>query len=525
MTRRLLLLSAALVAAACTNAGENLGLPALPQGTIAARVYLDRDGSQSFTTGDTTFAGIRVALFAAGGRDTLAVVSTDTAGIAIFDTLAVGSYRIALDPGSLGDSIGLVAGDTGSTRIVADSGGTARLIRIGFPEVSIAQLRTMPAGKRVFVRGVVESPLEAFPDSSTFLSDPTGFLRITHSRSRVTRGGNNIGDSVLVLGTTDSSSGQAVLGSGLIGTLGLANLPIAVPVTVSQAVNAEGGKLDAALVALDSVVIVDTMAVGPDFEVKVADPDDTTVTAAVVIDSVLHITHSVWIHDLPVSIHGVLVPTGSGSWVIKPRLPSDITLGTFPEVTISQLRSMPAGKRVFVRGVIESPFEAFHDSSTFLTDPTGHLRITHSRSQVVRGLNNIGDSVLVLGITDSVANEPVLDSGVVGTLGLANFPVPVPVTVTQAINAENGSLDAALVTLTGAVIADTMTASPDFKLVVADTANSAIKVGVVIDTLLNIAHGVWAPGLHITLRGVLVPVGDGTWVIKPRTGSDITLSN
>ncbi len=525
MTRRLLLLSAAFVAVACSNAGENLGLPSLPTGTIATRVYFDRDGSQTFTTGDTTVAGIRVAIFAAGGRDTLAVASTDTAGIVIFDTLPVGSYRVALDPHSLGDSIGLVAGDTGFTRIVADSGGVARLIRIGFPEVTLQQLRTMPAGRRVFVRGTVESPLEAFHDSSTFLSDRTGYLRITHSRSRVTRGGNNIGDSVLVLGTTDSSLGQPVLGAGLIGTLGLANLPIPVPVTVAQASDAEGGTLDAALVTLDSAVIVDTMAVGPDFQVTVADPNNAAATAGILIDSTLHVAHSVWVHALPISIKGVLMPTGNGTWVVKPRFQGDITLGNFPEVTISQLRALPAGKHVYVRGVIESPFEAFHDSSTFISDATGHLRITHSHTQVVRGINNVGDSVLVLGITGSLANEPVLDSGVVGTLGLANFPVPVDVSVPEAISANGGTLDAALVKLSGGVIIDTMSASPDFELRVADTANPAITVGVVIDTLLRISPAVWAPNLHITLVGVLVPVGDGTWVIKPRLPADILLSN
>ncbi len=131
MMRRLLLLSAALAGAACSNAGENLGLPALRQGTIATRVYLDRDGSQSFTTGDTTFAGIRVALFSAGGRDTLAVVPTDTSGIAIFDTLAVGTYRVAsirtrwAIPSAWWRAIPVPSGSSPTPAVRRDSSGSA----------------------------------------------------------------------------------------------------------------------------------------------------------------------------------------------------------------------------------------------------------------------------------------------------------------------------------------------------------------------------------------------------------------
>jgi hypothetical protein len=322
---RLAILAAAGLVA-CSNAGDNLQLPALPQRVISTRVYLDRDGSRSLTTGDTTWAGIRVALFAAGGSDTLRVVATDTAGVAIFDTLPIGTYRINVDRKSLGDSIGLVAGDTGAVRIVADSAGAARLIRVGYPELTIRQARALPAGQHIFIRGVVLSPLQVFHDSSTFLSDPTGFMRVTHSRHRPGRSGNNVGDSVLVLGTSGASEQQPVLVGGLIGDLGISNLPVAVPVSITQVVDAEGGSLDAALVSLSGTVIVDTAASGSGFLLTVADPADSTKTAGVLIDSLLNIPHGVWAHGLHLSAYGVLVPLGDGTWVVKPRFVTDITL-------------------------------------------------------------------------------------------------------------------------------------------------------------------------------------------------------
>ena len=52
----------ATLVAGCDNAGEGLGLPVLPEGTIGVGLYFDRDGSQTQTAGDTVFAGARVSL-------------------------------------------------------------------------------------------------------------------------------------------------------------------------------------------------------------------------------------------------------------------------------------------------------------------------------------------------------------------------------------------------------------------------------------------------------------------------------
>ncbi|MBK9550374.1 MAG: hypothetical protein IPO52_15035 [Gemmatimonadetes bacterium] len=166
----------ALLLAGCGNAGESLTFPALPEGGIAVSFYLDRDATGTYTTNDTTMAGVRVALLAANGVDTIQTVLSSATGVAIFGPVPIGRYRVVVDRAALGDSIGVVVGDTGTITILArqDSNTATRLVRLGFEEVTVAQARALPAGRRVIVRGIVLSPMQAFRDSTMFLQDVTG---------------------------------------------------------------------------------------------------------------------------------------------------------------------------------------------------------------------------------------------------------------------------------------------------------------------------------------------------------------
>ena len=108
------------------------------------------------------------------------------------------------------------------------------------------------------------------------------------------------------------------------------------------------------------------------------------------------------------------------------------------------------------------------------------------------------------------------------TAGLA--PSPQLVSVADARTAKGDTLDAALVQLSNVVIVDTMAATPDFQLTVADDSDSTSTITVVLDQKLNAPHGVFIPGHTTTLTGVLVPVGDGTWLLKPRVATDVVLN-
>jgi hypothetical protein len=322
------LLLALIAAAACTNAGETLTLPPLAIGAIGVGVFFDRDGSLTQTSLDTIVAGVRVALLAPTGQDTLRIATTNANGIAAFDSVPIGSYRLVVDRRALADSVGVVAGDTGVVRLIAstDSIQSSRVIRLGYLEVSLAAARLLPSGRRVLVRGKVVAPLQDFRDSTAFLLDTSGTLRVTDARPRFGGNGNAIGDSVLVLGTTAQQAGQGVLSGGLFLTYGPGLAPLPQVVTVADAINANGGALDAALVQLTGIVIRDTVSSGPDFIVKVADPATPAVTVTVLIDQLLGAPRSLFPPGRTGTLRGVLVPQGDGTWVLKPRGPLDIIL-------------------------------------------------------------------------------------------------------------------------------------------------------------------------------------------------------
>lgn len=326
-TRLFATITLSMVLAACSNAGEKLTYPPLPNGTLAVAVYLDRDGSQSLTSEDTVFHGARVTLSVAGSPDSMTSATTDDFGVAYFNPVPIGTYHVGIARSLLGDSIAVVAGDTGSFRVDAKTPSPTRLIRLGFQEATIAQARSMLPGRRVFIRGIVLSPLQAFRDSSAFVWDPTGTIRITRARHRPGRTGNNPGDSVLVLGTTGSDLGQPVLQAGLFGTLAAAAPRSPVEVTVAEARTAKGGSLDAALVQISGAVIADTAAADPDFLVQVASAQNPEELARVLLDQLLAAPRNIFTPARGITVRGVLVPVGDGTWQLKPRTGFDITLG------------------------------------------------------------------------------------------------------------------------------------------------------------------------------------------------------
>ena len=319
----------ALLLAGCGNAGESLTFPTLPEGGIAVSFYLDRDATGTYSTNDTTMAGVRVALLAANGVDTIQTVLSSATGVAIFGPVPIGRYRVVVDRAALGDSIGVVVGDTGTITILAraDSNTANRLVRLGYEEVSVTGVKALPAGRRVIVRGIVVSPMQAFSDSSMFLQDATGALRVTSARHWPGRNGNNIGDSVAVLGTTGASLGRPVLLAGRVSSLGLGSAPAPQLVTVAEVRTAKGGTLDAALVQVTNAKVVDTAKVALDLRVTFSEAADDADRATALFDQLLQAPATIFTAGRTITVRGVLVPRGDGTWSVKPRNATDLTLG------------------------------------------------------------------------------------------------------------------------------------------------------------------------------------------------------
>lgn len=312
-----------LVAAACTNDGADLGFGPLPAYTVSVGVYLDRDGSKTLTGLDTVYQGARVALFIRGSSDTFRVGITDVRGLLRINNVPLGQYRVAIVPRSIGDSLEVQKVDSDSLRIEISDSVTPVLARVGYPEVSIRAARGLAAGKRVFLRGIVLAGVQSFRDTTSHLSDSSGYLRLTRVALRGGLTGNTPGDSVSVLGVTGSRAGQPTLDLSVISRFGTRPPPIPLPLGTGIAANAQNGALDAGLVQITGAVISDTVTVAPDFKVTVS---DGTGSLEMILDGNLPFPRTQFRPGRSMSATGVLVPNGVGGWYFKPRQLGDVGL-------------------------------------------------------------------------------------------------------------------------------------------------------------------------------------------------------
>jgi hypothetical protein len=315
---------AAVFAAACSNAGSDFGLSVNTINVVTVGVYLDRDGSRTLSLPiDTAFANARVALVVAGSSDTLKAVSTNSLGIAQFNGVPLGQYRVVVVPSSIGDSIEVQQILPEDITVSATDTNAVVLVRLGYPEVSIREARTLPVGRRVFIRGIVLAGVQSFRDTTSHVADSSGQIRLTRVSLRGGLTGNNPGDSVSVLGLTSSRAGQPTLDNALISRFSQGPSPIALPVGTGTAASANNGLLDAALVQITGALISDTSTVAPDFRVVASDGSGTL---TILLDGSINFNRTAFRPGRSLIVRGVLVPDGQGGWSLKPREVSDVLL-------------------------------------------------------------------------------------------------------------------------------------------------------------------------------------------------------
>ena len=307
--------------AACDNAGSDLGFQASATSAVSVDVYLDRDGSRTVTALDTVFANARVALIVVGNGDTLATAISNTLGRARFESVPLGQYRVVVVQSSIGDSIQVAAVDSSVIRLVAADTNRLVLARLGYPEVSIRAARALPAGRRVFIRGVILAGVQSFRDTTSHVADSSGQIRLTRVVLRGGLFGNSPGDSVSVLGVTSTRAGQPTLDNAAIARFAVRPPPIPLAVSTATAANAGGGALDAALVQITGATVSDSLTVAPDFRVTVSDASGNLV---IILDGNIPFARGNFRPGRSLNVKGVLVPDGAGSWTLKPREVGDV---------------------------------------------------------------------------------------------------------------------------------------------------------------------------------------------------------
>jgi hypothetical protein len=209
------------------------------------------------------------------------------------------------------------------------------------------------------------------------------------------------------------------------------------------------------------------------------------------------------------------VVAGPGAWQLKPRSDAEVDV-TPPVISVAEARLGSVGELVFVDGVALNDLAAFADSTLHIADTSGAIRAIRMRSgNVLRG-----DSTRLIGTLAIRDGQPVIDRAKPFLLAISRVPPARRITTEVGATGDGGILDAALVRVLNATIADTATVAGDFVLTV-DDGSGALEV--VLDQDIGFVLPPLVPTAVVDVTGVLVPAGSGTWRLKPRLRGDVVL--
>ena len=323
MTRRRSWPTAAVLAAfvaGCANAGEERVLAITGTGAVSGIVYFDASRNLSPDGLDTPLENVAVELRSAGG-DVVESATTDAQGIFSMDAVPVGSYTVTVDLTTIGDTVEVARIDTSEIDITADAGEVVE-IAVAFPQTTTENARTLAVGTSVFLEGLALSGFITFGDQTVHFRDATGALRLT----RVSPILVTAGDSVRVRGKMATNSGQPVLDDVRVFFLStVSTVVFPDTVTSADAASAVTGLKDGELVHVLGATVSSLAPSGADEDLTI---DDGSGPLIVRLDGNINFDTSV-ITPIPgavVNVTGVLVPTGTGSWVLKPRGNADIAV-------------------------------------------------------------------------------------------------------------------------------------------------------------------------------------------------------
>ena len=219
-------------------------------------------------------------------------------------------------------------------------------LSVRYPAVTIATARTRQPGQFVTVRAITVNDLTTFGDLTLHLTDATGSIRVFARNAFI-----SAGDSVEVLGLIGIRDGQPALLDASVSVLARRTVPAPATVSTLQASNADGGRLDAALVKISNASVTDTIPrVNVNADVRFV-VNDSTGALTVTLDADWWLSSSRVVPQIgsKVDITGVLVPSGDRVWTLKPRNAADVVITAPPPAPAPAAR--PAlNMRITMRG-------------------------------------------------------------------------------------------------------------------------------------------------------------------------------
>lgn len=324
MTKRSVsVLGALLFVAACDNAGAYRTTGITATGVARGLVFFDANGSGNFDAADSPVVGARVRLITPLSSDTVVRATTGADGTFRVESVPVGSYSVIVDPTSLGDSASVLRLTAGPLTLRPNDSLSIEAV-VSFPTLTAMQVRTAAIGTRVFVSGVALHARATYSDTLLHVVDASGALRAARVRPTVAVAG----DSVRMRGRVAVRDGQRVLDDVTVYVVGATFIPTAPVITTLRASTADAGALDGALVRLLDAVVSDTATVAGSMTMTVSDGSGAL---TVLLDRVADIgfrppfTVGSLAAGARYDLVGVLVPNGSGGWVLRPRAVLDLT--------------------------------------------------------------------------------------------------------------------------------------------------------------------------------------------------------
>ncbi|NNF28849.1 MAG: carboxypeptidase regulatory-like domain-containing protein [Gemmatimonadetes bacterium] len=284
---------------------------------ITGLVYLDENGSGIFESElDDLVAGALVSLRFAASGVVITDATTDSQGEFDFAAVPVATLRLAVDEAFLADSL-VARFEQPDTFSVAPGDSLGFLVGVGAPERTISEIRTLPPGEQVFASGIALNDW-ADLDGALHLENGGAYLRVTDVPSV----GIGPGDSVRVSGRTALLESEIILVDGQAFTVDQDARPVtALAVTTNDAQEAGGGGLDAALVEMSQVQVMDTATVADGF-VMVGNDGSGDVSIRIRESTGVELAEVSLGQVFPV-VRGLLVPAAPGVWEVVPRSRDD----------------------------------------------------------------------------------------------------------------------------------------------------------------------------------------------------------
>lgn len=328
---RLALAAAAFLAAACEPAGDGNILEIEAFNFIEGAVFVDANASGDLDGVDLPARSFPVALVVAGTSDTIAETTTSAGGVFRFNAVPVGTYAVVPADDALGDTMRVVFRDPPGEPVddIEDDDETlvtlgivdSTVVRLGiaFPVVPLAEARTLPAGRKVFVRAVAQSAFGAVAAGDLYVQADSMAIRIT----RVTGDSVSAGDSLLVFGALGTRDGQpAILDGRVMFESSDADIDT-LRLVAAEASSAGGGDYDGMLARVEQLTVTDTAHVGSHFVITAEDPSGTVEVSFASTGGSYG-----YAPDAEIDVTGILVPKSGVNelWQVRVRSASDLVV-------------------------------------------------------------------------------------------------------------------------------------------------------------------------------------------------------